>query len=295
MTTLADIGLAQDVIPKGCLATRTRGSDAHLVRGEWSYSQVACHGLARGQSHTLPSLQVTNGERMIGLNLGFTGDRYRQFDQGLYKFSVHLLGSLRPLGTRRVKEQFPVDRMLARYSTESQKVRKKWDRITLWVQAVAVTNLRMAVSVGGISKFERNKGVMTGTIITRALPENLIGKGRPDERRQKLVENDPLIVPPQLPGGFVEHATIGYSRPPGVIDKRIVSLQHRQVQLRDQHVRVIAWIANDRGALCVSLNICIIQTKQKLRRVVTLIEEGVASWSIPVQRFEVEFRAARIV
>ena len=98
----------------------------------------------------------------------------------------------------------------------------------------------MAVSIGGIGKFKRNKGVMTWTIIAWAFLEHLIRKGGSDERRQKLVENDPLIVPPQLSCGFVEHATFGHSSPPSVIDKRIVSFQHSEVQLRDQHVRIVA-------------------------------------------------------
>ena len=56
LTARADVGFAQDVILKRCIATPTRGSYAHVVCGEWSYPQVACHSLARGQSHTLTSL-----------------------------------------------------------------------------------------------------------------------------------------------------------------------------------------------------------------------------------------------
>ena len=92
---------------------------------------------------------------MIGLVFGFAGDSYRQLNQGLYKFSINFLGSLCRLGTARVEEQFPVNRVLARYCTESQEVRKERNRITLAVQLVAVTNLRVAVSVGCIGKFER--------------------------------------------------------------------------------------------------------------------------------------------
>ena len=62
MTALADVGFAQDVVPQRSLATPTRGSDAHLVCGEGSDSEVTGHGLARWQPDTLPSLQVTNGE-----------------------------------------------------------------------------------------------------------------------------------------------------------------------------------------------------------------------------------------
>ena len=87
------------------------------------------HGLARRQADTLPSLQVTNGERMIGLDFGFAGDSYRQLNQGLYKFSINFFPSLCRLGTARVEEQFPVNRVLARYCTESQEVRKERDWI----------------------------------------------------------------------------------------------------------------------------------------------------------------------
>ena len=104
MTTRADIGFAQDVIPQGSIATPTRGSDAHLVCGEWGDPQVTCHDLARRQSHTLSSLQVTNRERMIDLDFGFTSDSYRQLNQGLYKLSINLLGSLCRHGIRRVEE-----------------------------------------------------------------------------------------------------------------------------------------------------------------------------------------------
>src|ERR1700734_1926665 len=117
---------------------------------------------------------------MIGLDFGFTGNRYRQLDQGLYKLSINLLGSLCRLSTRRVEEMFPVNHVVARYCTESQEVRKERNRITVAVQSVAVTNLRVAVSVGRIGKFERYKYVMTGAEISRTFSEHLISKGRSD-------------------------------------------------------------------------------------------------------------------
>src|SRR5580704_3958246 len=118
MTARAHIGFAQDVIPQGRICTPTRGSDAHLVCGEWSDPQVTCYGLARRQSHTLSSLQVTNGQRVICVDFGFTGDSYRQLNQILYKSSIDLLGSLCRRYIRRVEEQFPVDCVLARDCTE---------------------------------------------------------------------------------------------------------------------------------------------------------------------------------
>ena len=91
---------------------------------------------------------------------------------------------------------------------------------------VAVTNLRVAVSVRRIGKFERYKCVLNGAKIMRPFSQNVSCKCRSDKRRQKLVENDPLIVPPQLPGSFVEDVIVRYSSQPSVIDKRIVSFQH---------------------------------------------------------------------
>ena len=129
----------------------------------------------------------------------------------------------------------------------------------------------------------------------RAFSKHLICKRLPDERRQKLVKNDPLIVPPQLPGRFVEHAIVRYSGEPRFIDERVVSLEHGEMQLRHQHVRIVARVADNRDALCVSLQVCSVHTKQELRRVVTLVEERMAGRSVAVEGFKIELRAASIV
>jgi hypothetical protein len=67
------------------------------------------------------------------------------------------------------------------------------------------------------------------------------------------------------------------------------------MHLRDQHVGIVARIADNCDALCVSLHVCFAYTKQELRWVVTLVEERMAGRSIAVQTFKVELRAARIV
>ena len=102
-------------------------------------------------------------------------------------------------------------------------------------------------------------------------------------------------MPAQLPGRFVEHAIVGYSGEPRFVDERVVSLEHGEMQLRHQHVRIVARIADNRDALCVSLQVCSVQTKQELRRVVALVEEWMAGRSVAVQAFKIELRAARIV
>jgi hypothetical protein len=57
----------------------------------------------------------------------------------------------------------------------------------------------MAVPIGCVGKLERYKSVMPRAKPPRAFSKHLIYKRLSDERRQKLVKNDPLIVPAQLP------------------------------------------------------------------------------------------------
>src|SRR5262249_35741906 len=66
------------------------------------------------------------------------------------------------------------------------------------------------------------------------------------------------------------------------------------MQLRHEHVRVVARVADNRDSLCVSLKVCSIQAKQELRWIVALVQERIADWSIAVQAFKVELRTAGI-
>ena len=79
----------------------------------------------------MPSLQVTDGERMIVFDFAFTGDGYRQLNEGAHELPINFLGSLRRWRTGRVEEQCPVDRVLTRYGAESQEIRKERNGIGL--------------------------------------------------------------------------------------------------------------------------------------------------------------------
>ena len=54
------------------------------------------------------------------------------------------------------------------------------------------------------------------------------------------------------------------------------------MQLRDQHVRIVARIANNRDALCVALEVESIGAKQELRWIVALVEEWISGRSVAV-------------
>src|SRR5262249_47608499 len=63
---------------------------------------------------------------------------------------------------------------------------------------------------------------------------------------------------------------------------------------RHEHVRVVTRIADNRRSLNVSLEVCPIQAEQELRRIVTLVQERMAGWSVAVQTFKVEMRTPGI-
>jgi hypothetical protein len=88
--------------------------------------------------------------------------------------------------------------------------------------------------------------MMTRAKPPRAFSKHLICERLSNERRQKLVDNNPLIVPPQLPGRFFEHAIVRCSGAPRFIDERVVSLEHGEMQLGHEYVRIVARVGAPR-------------------------------------------------
>src|SRR5713101_2362340 len=74
-----------------------------------------------------------------------------------------------------------------------------------------------------------------------------------------------------------------------------MGLEHGEMQLRHQHVRIVARVADDCDAICVSLYVYSVRTEQEFRWVITLVEERMAGRPVAVQAFQVELRTARIV
>jgi hypothetical protein len=102
-----------------------------MLRGERSDSDVTGNGLARRQSDTLASLQITNGERMIFLDLALAGDSYWQSDECSHKLSIDFLCPLRRCHTGSVEEQRPVDGAFTWYCAKAQEIRKERHGISL--------------------------------------------------------------------------------------------------------------------------------------------------------------------
>jgi hypothetical protein len=93
----------------------------------------------------------------------------------------------------------------------------------------------------------------------------------PDQRRQKLVQNDPLIVPAELTRRFFENLVVRNAFLTKFIDKSIVSSEHGEMELRDQHVGIVTRVPDNRDGLSISLEVCLVGTKKELRRVITLV------------------------
>jgi hypothetical protein len=89
------------------------------------------HGFARREPDTLAALQVTDGERMIVLDLTGTGDGDWQTNESPRELSIDFLRPLRQWRTRFIEEQRPVDCAVTRHRAESQEIGKERHRITL--------------------------------------------------------------------------------------------------------------------------------------------------------------------
>src|SRR5919108_3049963 len=112
----------------------------------------------------------------------------------------------------------------------------------------------MAVAIRCVGKLERDKSGMRRPKPAWAFSKHLVYKRLTDEHGQKLINDDPLIVPSQLPGCLVEYAFVCCSVTPHFIDERVMGLEHRKMQLRHQHVGIVAWISDNRDALGISLH-----------------------------------------
>jgi hypothetical protein len=84
-----------------------------------------------------------------------------------------------------------------------------------------------------------------------------------------------------------------------VIDHAVVKAEHRQVELRDEDVNVVARIADQGDALAVARQVGllarIVQAEQELGRVVAPVEERVADRTVAVDALEVRARRAEVL
>ena len=113
-----------------------------------------------------------------------------------------------------------------------------------------------------------------------------------DDRRQKFIDDGPLVVPSELAGCRGKDLALRYAPSPRLIDEHIVGLQHSEVHLRHQHVRIVARITNEGDAFRVARYVHAIDAQQELRWIVAPEQERMTHGSISVETFEIEKRRA---
>ena len=148
------------------------------------------------------------------------------------------------------------------------------------IQLIAMANLRVAVSISGVGKFERHEHAAIASEIFWAFAQHLPGERLPDQRRQKFVEDYPLIVPTEFAGGFVESAIVRDAAETRFIDEFVVSFEHREMKLRDERVGIVARIAGECDAFGVSREVDAVGADQKFSRVVALKQEWMADRAV---------------
>src|SRR5690349_3132990 len=132
---------------------------------------------------------------MIVFDLAFTGHGYRQLNERAHQLPVNFLGALSRRRTGCVKEQLPVDHGIRRHGAESQEIRKERHGMGVPIQLIAVANLRVAVAISSVGKLEWYESAMRRTKPPRAFLKHLMCDCLTYKRKEKLVKNDPLIVP----------------------------------------------------------------------------------------------------
>ena len=126
--------------------------------------------------------------------------------------------------------------------------------IELGIEPVDRPHHRMAEAVGRGGKLDRHISLIAHLIKMQArfvLPdrfvlaqvrEDFLHHFGPAELDEKVIHHDPLVVPAHQLLHF------GKRRFGHLVDELVVELKHRTVQLRDDHILVIAFVA-DQGAL----------------------------------------------
>src|SRR2546429_178852 len=66
-------------------------------------------------------------------------------------------------------------------------------------ELVVALDLRMAVAIGGVGKLDRDERVAREVIKTKAILEDARRHRAADQIREKIIQDDPLVVPDQRP------------------------------------------------------------------------------------------------
>src|SRR5262249_52418626 len=191
-------------------------------------------------------------------------------------------------------KQCPVDGQLAWHGSEAEQVGEERHRLRVAIQLILLPNLAMPIAICGVGEFEGNERIARAREPSWALARHLVNNGAFDQTWKKFLQNCPLVVPAQLARGRLEHPILWNTLPSNVIDERVVRLEHCQMHLRYEHVRVVARIADQRSSFGVARHVGASRPEQELRRILTLVEKRMADGTVPVETLKIQLRGSSV-
>ena len=187
------------------------------------------------------------------------------------------------------------------------------------VEVVARPDHRVPEAVGGHGELHRHERVagprkeaQVGHRPARGRVglEDVVHHRRARDAGQEVLDHHPLVVPRDQPPRLLEQRRTGHPRVRlDPIDHPVVELDHRQVQLGDDDVLVVARVADQRPSLLVSGQILPLEhlvvgielrvaSGQQLHptelRIQPLVEVGGVGGPAAVERVQVEARRAEV-
>ena len=252
VAVVAGAGLAQDVEPERRLAVPAVLGQPALGGRQRLDAELAGDSLAGGQSGGASALEVTRGERPVGVVVDLAADRLRQADQRCGQASVDPFRPLRRRAPGDVEEQRPVDRHLRAHRGESDQVREHRQVAVPVVDSVAVADLRVAVAVCGVGELERDVRLAVDPVELAAAVEQARGELGSDQAREEVVQDHPLVVPGEQGPCPVEDRGVGLAVGAQPLDEQVVGVQEGDLELVHEQVAVVAGVADQRHAFGVA-------------------------------------------
>src|SRR5215469_13139795 len=122
---------------------------------------------------------------------------------------------------------------------------------TAVIQYVDGSDLAVTETIRCIGKFYRDVGALVVCIKLRAICQNITHEFLTGSKREKLMDDDPLVVPPHQALRLAEDICLLHALASQVVNNRVMKFQEGQVKLRNDKVNVIARITEK----CPSLSI----------------------------------------
>ena len=150
----------------------------------------------------------------------------------------------------------------------------------------------MPVAVGRVGELDRDVRLAVRPVVARAGRAE-VGDGlAPDEDREEVVDDQPLVVPAQRAASLVEELRLERAVLPQAVDEPVVRADERDLQLAHERVDVVPRVADQRDPLLVARQVAVVL--EQLRRIVALVEVRRPSRPASVKGLEVGSRHAHV-